>query len=291
MKIGLVLSGGGARGAYEVGVWKALEELGITKHIKVISGTSIGALNSILFISQSIKDTEKLWKSLSREQILQINNIELKIKKFILSLGIKNLDLIKRYIPKIIIGGSISPEGILKLIDSVDLGSIKKSKITCYATCTQIPEMNTRYFKLNEYTEDEIKKILIASSAIPTIFESVDIEGYSYLDGGITLNEPIQPVYGEGCDVIIVIHLEKDKKVYRNIYPNAKIIEITPSIIENDNFDGILDFNSTIISNKISMGYKDTMDMLNPIMKLTEEIIKENTNNNKWIKNYFKKKS
>ena len=49
MKIGLVLAGGGARGAYQIGVWKALIELGIDKYIKVVSGTSIGAVNAMLF--------------------------------------------------------------------------------------------------------------------------------------------------------------------------------------------------------------------------------------------------
>ena len=49
MKIGLVLAGGGARGTYQIGVWKALIELGIDKYIKVVSGTSIGAVNAMLF--------------------------------------------------------------------------------------------------------------------------------------------------------------------------------------------------------------------------------------------------
>ena len=49
MKIGLVLSGGGGKGAYELGVWKALKELNLNKYISVFSGTSIGAFNAALF--------------------------------------------------------------------------------------------------------------------------------------------------------------------------------------------------------------------------------------------------
>ena len=48
-KIGLVLSGGGAKGAYEVGVWAALEQLGLTGSIDGIIGSSVGALNAVLF--------------------------------------------------------------------------------------------------------------------------------------------------------------------------------------------------------------------------------------------------
>ena len=49
MRIGLVLSEGGGKGAYELGVWKALTELELDKYIEVFSGTSIGAFNAVLF--------------------------------------------------------------------------------------------------------------------------------------------------------------------------------------------------------------------------------------------------
>lgn len=60
--IGLVLSGGGAKGAYEVGVWKAFEDYGLTSDVKAISGTSVGALNGALFACATVEETEKLWK-------------------------------------------------------------------------------------------------------------------------------------------------------------------------------------------------------------------------------------
>lgn len=61
-QFGLVLSGGGAKGAYEVGVWKALDDYGITDEIKVISGSSVGALNAALFTCTDSKTAEKLWR-------------------------------------------------------------------------------------------------------------------------------------------------------------------------------------------------------------------------------------
>jgi len=59
---GLVLSGGGAKGAYQVGVWKALEDYGISNQITVISGTSVGALNAALFACSDLGEAEKLWR-------------------------------------------------------------------------------------------------------------------------------------------------------------------------------------------------------------------------------------
>ena len=60
--LGLVLSGGGAKGAYEVGVWQALHEAGIAGDVAAVSGTSIGAVNAALFASwPDPKGAERLW--------------------------------------------------------------------------------------------------------------------------------------------------------------------------------------------------------------------------------------
>ena len=60
MKLGLVLAGGGARGAYQIEVWKALAKLKIDKYIKVVSGIYIGVLNTILFLQGDIKLAEEI---------------------------------------------------------------------------------------------------------------------------------------------------------------------------------------------------------------------------------------
>lgn len=62
-KIGLVLSGGGTKGAYQAGVYKAMEELGLIPHIKAIAGTSIGSFNALLFSCGTV-DPFALWKTL-----------------------------------------------------------------------------------------------------------------------------------------------------------------------------------------------------------------------------------
>ena len=70
MKIGLVLAGGGARGAYQIGVWKALIELGIDKYINAVSGTSIGDLNAVMFMEGQYELAEQFWLNVTKEQIL-----------------------------------------------------------------------------------------------------------------------------------------------------------------------------------------------------------------------------
>ncbi len=60
-KLGLSLGGGGAKGAYQVGVWKYLTDIGLTEHISVIAGTSVGALNAVLFETTTLCLQHYLW--------------------------------------------------------------------------------------------------------------------------------------------------------------------------------------------------------------------------------------
>ncbi len=68
-KIGLVLSGGGAKGAYQIGVWKALEDLGIAQNISIFSGTSAGALNAVILAQGDTRLAEEIWNEISSKDI------------------------------------------------------------------------------------------------------------------------------------------------------------------------------------------------------------------------------
>ena len=60
-KIGLVLCGGGAKGAYQVGVLRVLEEFGLLSHIHAVAGSSIGGVNGALFLQYTPEEMEKFW--------------------------------------------------------------------------------------------------------------------------------------------------------------------------------------------------------------------------------------
>ena len=69
---GLVLEGGGAKGAYQIGAWKALKEAGI--RIKGIAGTSVGALNGALICMGDLEKAESLWENISYSQIMSVDD-------------------------------------------------------------------------------------------------------------------------------------------------------------------------------------------------------------------------
>ena len=77
MKRALIFSGGGSRGAYEIGCWKALSEMGIRFH--AVYGTSIGAINAALFAQGDLETAETLWKEIRIDQIVRTDDPELSL--------------------------------------------------------------------------------------------------------------------------------------------------------------------------------------------------------------------
>lgn len=72
LRIGLVLAGGGGKGAYQIGCWRALQRLGLTR-FEVISGTSVGALNGALIAMGDVGRAEGVWLNLEESQVLEAN--------------------------------------------------------------------------------------------------------------------------------------------------------------------------------------------------------------------------
>ena len=99
--------------------------------------------------------------------------------------------------------------------------------------------------------------------------------GEKYIDGGISDNVPIQPVYGEKCDVIIVVLLSKDAQVDRSLYPNSKLIIIAPENLAENTITGTLNLDTDAKRVRIIEGYNDTLNKIEPIMELIKFVHKK----------------
>lgn len=276
MKLGLVLGGGGGRGAYQIGVWEALKDLGIDKHVKVISGTSIGALNAMLFMQGDMDIAKKAWVSLHQDEILPIEkkDIILKSKMRIFNTA-SRINKILDLKPDLLYEGEFSREGLLKVIDEfLDTEKALNSSIRCYCTVADVESKEKKYFRVEDYNEETIKNILLASSAIPGLYDAVEINNRLYLDGGLKDNVPIDPVYNEGCDFIIVVRLCPEDVVEHDKYPNAQIIDIALKENKEVNNEGLFDFTTETINQKMKAGYDETMNLIGPIFMLMENMVR-----------------
>jgi NTE family protein len=212
-KVGLALGGGGARGSYQIGVLRALEEAGILHHIEHISGTSIGAINTLMVMAKlSYERMIEIWEMIHNSDIYGHKLEKLKFDK----VGLFSLK-----------------EMYDKLCEQVSLSEIRESKIQGYVTAARIKKgsmidqvllhrMEKEVFHLND-VEDPHKAVL-ASASIPVLFGSTEIDDQFYVDGGTVDNCPIRPLIEQGCDIIIAVPI--DGRFHHKDYQDDDILLI-----------------------------------------------------------------
>jgi len=281
---GLVFGGGGGRGSYELGVWKALDEYKDYFDIGAVSGSSVGALNAALYACGDLDRAEQMWHDITNEKILSNKDIEDDNKNKFFDAVMEKLQnmsnpVITEAIGKIgleavakgmrIRDGFFSREGLTDiLVHSHILTGISQETLPCYATCLKIEgKPEPIRFLLNELDKEQRLKVLLASSAIPVVFPMETIDNTRYYDGGFFLggdNVPIQPLYDNGWRKIIAVHLD-ERPIPR--FSDAEIIHIYPSDKLGGTLDGMLDFSPEGVDKRCKQGYKDTKVILEEYMK------------------------
>ncbi|MEA5027409.1 MAG: patatin-like phospholipase family protein, partial [Sphaerochaeta associata] len=264
--VGLVLSGGGGKGAYQIGVWYALKEYGIDKMITHVAGTSVGALNACLFTMGDYDHAEDVWSSLAIDDVLTFDQVKatawatkLREQGLLGTLSESTLRLFSKNRSD----GFFSREKLGQLIEyEVDFSALRNSQIQTYATCYDKSTMSAAYFNLKKYKANTIKEILLASSAIPVVFDSHSVQKHEYYDGGIVDNTPISPLYNEGVRDFIVVHLSQSSLVDRSKFLDSRFIEIVPQQDMGNLFSGTLNFSQRTIRSRMEAGYDDTKALL-----------------------------
>lgn len=251
---GLVLEGGGAKGAYQIGAWKALKEANI--HIKGIAGTSVGALNGALICMGDLEKAESLWENISYSQIMSVDD---KIMEDIFKQKKISRDALKDMVDYISDGGvDITPLKEL-IAECVDEEKIQNSPMDLYIHTFSVDEMRELNVDLKEIEPELIKDFLLASSYIFPIFKNEKLHGKTYIDGGAINNVPVDTlIEKEYKDIIIVriFGIGREKKV--KIPEDTTIYTIAPTV----SLGSILDFNPKRSKMHLKRGYFDTMRVL-----------------------------
>jgi len=292
MKVGLVMSGGAAKGAYQIGLLKAFAEHKID--IDIYAGASIGALNAVICASSdNVKDAyeklNKIWGELGSKTPIELSSKEVSrlIVVSFLKLGYLNPKtrsfclalekIINKYIPS---SGLISDEPIINLFNKfVDLDNKENWKDVWVSTFSGteleailefvkeelgVEGKKANYHYLNIMEGDVLLETLLASAALPLLYKARSIEGKAHFDGGIRDNTPITPLLNK-CDICFVSHLSNGSRFDRSEFKNSstQVIEIRPSdefVTEEGKLASIkamLNFSSNKIIALAEMGYKD----------------------------------
>lgn len=247
MNYGLVLAGGGARGAYQIGAMRAIRETGI--EITAVCGTSIGAINGALFAQGSYEKACELWEDISLEGIIKSSA---QFGKNLLSIS-----NIASLISEMKNGGiDISPLE-KKLDEVVDEKRLRSSKIDFGLTSVSLTGKKEVCLFKDEIPPGKIHEYLIASASLP-IFKTKSIGGEKFADGGLVDNMPLDMLIKRGIKDIIAIDVHGVGIKKNTLTAGVNIIEVKCG----KPYVGTMDFDKDGIKAATDEGYFDTLKVM-----------------------------
>ena len=266
-KIGLVLSGGGAKGAYEAGVWAGLEQIGLTPSIDGIIGASVGALNAVLFDNSDTETAANIWLNLKKSDLLNIDKAE--VAAMLLS---PLFAMYRASIWGILLGGSFSQkrlEAIMK--EHIDFSRGTRS---LYAVCTHAADLHSsEVFSLSEYEPELRKQIVLASSALPLIYKGIfglQINGTGYLDGGISDNTPRMKLRARGWRQTVTVWLTNEPD--RNHLSDDDNIDIIPSRSLGGFLTGTIRISKKKLKADYDLGIEDVLLQKERLLQMAQRV-------------------
>lgn len=250
-KYALVLAGGGAKGSYQIGAWKAFKELKI--EFCAVSGASVGALNASLFAQNDYNKAVDLWENISLDKVVNlppdlILDGKFRIRKFkFLHLREINKSILKY--------GGLDSTPLKNLINTyVDEENIRKSGVDLGLVTLNTDRLKPVEIFLDDIPSGQLSQYLLASASFPA-FKQTEIDGRKYTDGGVYDNIPYRMIKERGYRKIIIVDISGSG------FNRRPEIEGTETIyIKNrSNIGNILNFNKDILKKLLNLGYLDTM--------------------------------
>ena len=247
---GLVLAGGGGKGAYQMGAWKALREMGIT--FDAIAGASIGSINGALIAQGDFDKAMEMWESVSIDKGVNITEAlpdpeNLFSKK---NWGALFKEVIKK--------GGLDASPLASYINNyIDEKKIRENKIPLGIITVQLNQKASGLeLFIDDIPEGELVDYLLASSSIPLV-TNIGPEGEKFLDGGVYDNTPVMTLKKRGYNKLIVIDISNIKGVAHNLdFSNSQTVYIKP--YNSDDLGAAFDFDSNLNKKRMQLGYLDT---------------------------------
>lgn len=256
---GLVLEGGGARGAYHIGAYRALEELDMVKDITVVTGTSIGSINGALIVQDDVDIAEKLWRELTYSMVIKADDKT--IYSLIHNKDIRNLPRDLSKIVDVIVQGGFDISPLKNLLSTyIDEEKIRKSRMRLGLVTVNVSDRKSLELYIEEIPEGELENYLLASSYLPG-FKFEPLNGKYYIDGGFHDRMPVNMLKRTDVSKAIVIRTYKDR-IDKSFLNNEDIIIVEP----REELFEIYDFTSANAEYGISLGYYDTLKVFRGLM-------------------------
>ena len=249
--LGLALEGGGAKGAYEIGAYRALTEMGY--RFDVICGVSIGAINAALLAQGDCEKAAEFWETTSNDDLfsdkdqgfLEIINRQV---------NLNTLSALKENIKTAVENGGIDTSKIRAYMErTIDPKRLLESPIDYGMIAVAFPELQPLIAYKKDMTLENVLDHVLASASFPG-FQPTTIGDKKYLDGGLYDACPYNELLDYGCDEVIairlngfgIIHPLRDKNKIRQIFPSEQL-------------GPVMRFDPATSRRNIQMGYYDTI--------------------------------
>lgn len=251
---GVVLEGGGARGAYQVGVWKALKELGL--EYRGVAGTSVGALNGAMMVQGDLDQCMEIWSEIKLSRILSIDE-DLYERARRLHLSSDDASSLLQHFKSIFRDGMDTAPLRHLLGGFIDEDRIRKTGLEFGFVTVSLSTWNPLKLYIEDVPNGQLVDYLLASARLP-VFKKQHIDGRLVLDGGFYDNLPIDLLAARGFTQIIAVKLGGFS---RTRWQETKDVTVT-YIKPGENLGGVLDFSRERANKNINLGYFDALKAL-----------------------------
>ncbi len=252
----IALEGGGARGAYQIGAWRALEEAGIKYN--AVSGASVGALNGAMMAMRDLSLAEKLWLDMRFSRVLDVDD-DIMQKLFKGDFTGLSFGKIKSDVKRIALDRGFDVTPLRNMIaEYVDPEKIAASGVDFYISTYSVTDREGLDLCAADLSSQELCDMLLASAYFP-VFKNERLGGKKYTDGGAFNVFPLSPLVENGYENIIAIRLyglgfEKRVKI-----PEKTVIH---TIAPRRSLGNMLNFSPDSCRENFKLGYFDAMRTL-----------------------------
>ena len=191
----LVLAGGGARGSYQVGVWRALMEL--DWHPQIITGTSVGSLNGAMFVLDQYETARDMWLAIRSKDVMELPEED------------ADLSALHQFLRSVVKAGGMDVTPLEEIVERVlDEDALRAAPIRFGLVTVEQRGLKPRELTLDEIPAGKVKDYLMASAACFPALRAREIDGVKFLDGGYSDNMPTGLAKRMGADELVCVDLE-----------------------------------------------------------------------------------
>lgn len=252
---GLVLEGGGAKGAYHIGAYKAIIEEGI--EVRGVAGTSVGALNGAMLVQGDYEKAYEMWYDMSYSKVINASDREIeRLKQGKLSK--EDLTLLTEKIKGVLSEGGLDVTPLKNLLtELIDEDRVRNSGKDFGIVTVSLSDLKPLEIYIEDIPKGKLVEFLMASAYFPA-FKREKIDGKRYIDGGVYNNLPVNLLRDKEYEDLILIRTHGVGNVKKFDLNGLNTITIAP----NEDLGKTLDFDCSTARKNLKLGYYDGLKAL-----------------------------